>query len=112
MPLSLSSVPFFNRVLQRLCTNGVMWKRLRHPNVVDFLGFGSDSHPISLVYPWMTNGNLSEYLRKRPDADKLGLVCSRLSTVDNLVDNILDDTDLLSMLVIGYRSRFGLPTSV
>ena len=65
---------FLFRFSQRLCTNAVIWKRLSHPNVVSFLGLGSDSPPISLVYPWMSNGNLSEYLRKRADANKLGLV--------------------------------------
>lgn len=64
----------YRRLSQRLCTNGVMWKRLRHPNVVSFLGFGSDSPPFSLVYPWIPNGSLSEYLRKHPEADKLSLV--------------------------------------
>lgn len=64
--------------LQRLCTHAVMWKRLRHPNVVSFLGFGSEYPPFSLVYPWMPNGSVSEYLREHPDADKLGLVCSYL----------------------------------
>jgi len=56
-----------------------MWKRLRHPNVVSFLGFGSVTPPFSLVYPWMPNGNLSEYVREHPGVDKLNLVsgCSR-----------------------------------
>jgi len=66
--------PFLFGLLQRLCTNAVMWKRLRHPNVVNFLGFGSDYPPFSLVYPWMSNGNLSDYMREHPDTDKLGLV--------------------------------------
>ena len=60
--------------LQKLCTSAVMWKRLRHPNVANFLGFDSDS-PFSLVYPWMPKGNLPDYLRSHPDADRLGLVC-------------------------------------
>ena len=63
------------RFLQRLCTNAVMWKRLRHPNVVGFLGFDSESPPFSLVYPWMSDGSLSDWLRDHPHADKLGLVC-------------------------------------
>jgi len=54
--------------------NGVMWKRLQHPNVVSFLGFGSVAPPFSLVYLWMSNGNLLEYVRENPDADRLGSV--------------------------------------
>ena len=59
-----------------------MWKRLRHPNVANFLGFSSDSPPFSLVYPWMSNGNLSRYLREHPEVDKLGLV-SQGAVVDS-----------------------------
>ena len=74
-PKYLSLMPFFFGFLQKLWTNGIMWKRLQHPNVVPFLGFGSVAPPFSLVYPWMFNGSLSEYARKNPDVDKLGLVC-------------------------------------
>jgi len=73
----LKHLLFMFPFLQRLCTNAVMWKRLRHPNVVSFLGFGSDSPPFSLVYPWMSNGNLSNYVREHPDVDKLSLVRRR-----------------------------------
>ena len=92
---------------QRLCTNAVMWKQLRHPNVVSFLGFGSHSPPFSLVYPWIPNGSLSEYLREHPDVDKLGLVCgcSRRSS------GVSNDHDPLSIPVIRCRSWVGLPTS-
>ena len=61
--------------LQKLCSNAVMWKRLKHPNVVPFLGLGSNAPPFSLVYPWMP-GSLSEYVRENPDVDRLGMVCS------------------------------------
>ena len=52
-----------------------MWKRLRHQNVVRFLGLSSDHPPFSLVYHWMSNGNLFEYLRDHPGVGKFGLVC-------------------------------------
>ncbi|KAF9643599.1 kinase-like protein [Thelephora ganbajun] len=71
--ISPDSVENVNSFKRRLYTDAVMWKRLRHPNVVSFLGFGSDS-PFSLVYPWMPNGNLSDYLCERPGIDKLGLL--------------------------------------
>ena len=51
-----------------------MWKRVRHPNIVSFLGLVSDSPPLSLVYAWMPNGTLSKYLRKHPIVDKVALV--------------------------------------
>ena len=83
VPLPLQRTSYRRRIplglLQRLYTDGIIWKRLQHPNIVSFLGFGSEFPPISLVYPWMPNGNLSNYVRERPNVDKLGLVrvCTR-----------------------------------
>jgi len=59
--------------------SGVIWKRLQHPNVVNFLGFGAGVPPFSLVYHWVSNESLSDYVRENPDVDKLDLVssCSR-----------------------------------
>ena len=94
--------------LQRLCTSAVMWRRVRHPNVVSFHGLGSDSPPFSLVYPWMPNGTLSEYLRKHPNVNKLGLVRIILSAVGNL----LNESDPQSMPAVGCRSRVGIPAPV
>ena len=54
--------------------NGVIWKRLQHPNVVNFLGFVAGAPPFSLVYPWMSNGSLPDYVRGDPDVNILGLV--------------------------------------
>ncbi|KAF9647764.1 kinase-like protein [Thelephora ganbajun] len=72
--ISPDSVDNFNSFKRRLYTDAVMWKRLRHPNVASFLGFRSDS-PFSLVYLWVSDGNLSDYLCEHPGVDKLGLVC-------------------------------------
>ena len=50
-----------------------MWKRLTHPNIVPLIGI--TSNPLQLVSDWMPGGDLTEYIKKRPDADRLGLVC-------------------------------------
>ena len=90
VPSLLQHTSYRRRLLfafsQRLCTNGTTWKLLRHPNVINFLGFGSDSPPFSLVYPWMSNGNLSNYVREHPDVDKLGLVRGHPGTAVNLFE--------------------------
>jgi hypothetical protein len=101
-------MPFSFRLFQKLCTNSVIWKRLKHPNVVSFLGFDSDSPPFSLVYPWMSNGNLSDYLRNHPNVDRLSLVCGYLRQGRQLSG----DPDPSSIPAIGCRSRIGLPAPV
>ena len=55
----------------------------------------------------MSNGNISEYLRERSDANKLGLVCVVTPVT---VVNLLNDPDPLSIPVVGCRSWVDLPT--
>ena len=49
-----------------------MWKRLMHPNILPLLGV--TIVPFQLVSNWMSGGDLPDYIKKNPDADRLGLV--------------------------------------
>lgn len=49
-----------------------MWKYLAHPNIVPFLGI--TPNPLQIILEWMPGGDLREYIRRYPDADRLGLV--------------------------------------
>ena len=49
-----------------------MWKRLKHRNVVHFLGITPT--PLQVISEWMYSENLTEYLKKHPDADRRLLV--------------------------------------
>jgi len=53
-----------------------MWKRLTHPNILPLLGVTVD--PPQLISSWMSSGDLCEYIRKNPDADRPGLVSAPL----------------------------------
>ena len=50
----------------------IMWKRLRHPNIVAFIGVTQS--PLQFVSEWMPNGILTEYVNKNPDVNRVGLV--------------------------------------
>jgi len=50
-----------------------VWKRLKHPNLIPFLG--TTTTPLQLISEWMSGGTLPGYIKKHPDADRLGLVC-------------------------------------
>ena len=54
------------------CKEAVMWKSLKHPYILPLLG--ATISPSQLVSPFMSNGNLSKYIPKNPDANKLVLV--------------------------------------
>ena len=49
-----------------------MWKKLRHQNIVPFLGVMQN--PLQLVSEWMPNGDLTEYLSKNPGTNRIALV--------------------------------------
>jgi len=55
-----------------------VWKNLRHPNIVKFLGFAieSDSYGTNaaLVSEWCKYGNVVEYLKRNPSVDRAMLV--------------------------------------
>ena len=68
------------RISQEFRKEAVMWKYLKHPNVLPFLGATID--PPQLISVWVPGGNLSEYLKNNPDLggpDRLRLVGVRLS---------------------------------
>jgi len=49
-----------------------MWKRLRHPNVVPFVGVTME--PLQFVSEYMPNGTLTKYVVSNPGADRIALV--------------------------------------
>ena len=65
----LTSQAFFKEAL--------LWGHLSHPNILPFYGIYhlEDTHRrISFVSPWMENGNVTEYLKRHPLANRLLLV--------------------------------------
>ena len=65
---------------QRLWREYSTWTRVSsHPIVLDCLGFTYDlpSGPYelpSLISPWMSNGDLTEYIKNNRKADRLNIV--------------------------------------
>ena len=62
---------------RRFCKEVVLWKSLNHPNVLGLVGVCPwDDAPdarLTMVSEWMTNGNVSEYI-KRNDSQRMQLV--------------------------------------
>ena len=67
-----------------------MWKHLAHPNIVPLLGMTST--PLQLISKWMPNGDLTEYIEKHPNTDRLALVSvSLVSRMVRLLSHKLRD---------------------
>lgn len=51
----------------------MIWKMLRHPNVLSLMGVTMMENRFVMVSEWMENGNIIQYLEKL-DADRVQLV--------------------------------------
>lgn len=51
------------------------WGALHHPNVLPLLGVTMSENQLVMVSEWMVKGNINEFVRADPNADRLELVC-------------------------------------
>ena len=71
--------------LQLFFKEAIIWKRLRHPNIVPFIGVTTD--PLQIVSEWMPNGVLTEFLERNPGTNRIRLVSHSLQS--HLTDNVI-----------------------
>ena len=76
--------------------------RLKHPNIVQCLG--ATTSPLQIVADLMSNGEVMNYTRRNPDADRVHLVSSLVLTGKSL----LAKCDAIT-LGIGLNCRTRLP---
>ncbi|KAF7373453.1 Kinase-like protein [Mycena sanguinolenta] len=80
-PVALKRMRYFlrgaelRRVHLKFCREALVWKDLRHPHILSFLGIDRNSFPATLcmVSPWMKHGTVMNYLQRQGHAnvDKL-----------------------------------------
>ena len=51
------------------------WKTLHHPNILPLLGATMSMNRLVMVSEWTVKGNINDFVKANPDADRLGLVC-------------------------------------
>ena len=49
-------------------------KQLEHGNILPFYGVSTSVADCCLVFPWYENGNIMEYLKRKPDISRFTLV--------------------------------------
>ncbi|PBK94120.1 kinase-like protein, partial [Armillaria gallica] len=54
-----------------LCREATIWKQLKHPNILPFIGVNTTSFAerVCLISPWMMNGNIIKFLELNQDQD-------------------------------------------
>ncbi|TDL20285.1 kinase-like protein [Rickenella mellea] len=61
------------------------WAAVEHKNILPFLGYCTDLNPyICLVSPWMSNGTAIDYVKTRPDVDRVQMIIGVAEGLDFL----------------------------
>ncbi|KAF8732470.1 kinase-like protein, partial [Rhizoctonia solani] len=63
------------------------WSKCNHPNILPLLGLAIFRNRLAIVSPWMQNGNLPNFLKKNPNADRFQLctqICDGVAYLHNI----------------------------
>ncbi|KAH9057103.1 hypothetical protein EDB83DRAFT_2316074 [Lactarius deliciosus] len=84
------------------------WRGLHHRNVLGFFGHVKIEDIIYSVSPWMENGNIRDYVRGNPDADRMRLLSEVASGMEFLHENGIVHGDLCgkNVLISGDGKAF------
>ncbi|KAF8996209.1 kinase-like domain-containing protein [Cyathus striatus] len=108
-------------LLKAFSKEGIIWGHLCHENVLPFYGIYHLSDAcgrICLTSPWMESGNVTEHLKRNPDANRIHLVLDAIEGISYLHDSGVIHGDLKGAnILISPRGRacladFGLSTVV
>ena len=73
---SLCNCFLLESLSQKFCKRLVTCKRIRHENILSIEGVANGPFDSSLVSKWMDNGNMLQYTKTNPQADRVRLVSS------------------------------------
>lgn len=57
-----------------MCQEVLKWKTLRNKNVVQLLGIAFHDPWVTMVWDWMENGSITEFIKSHVDANRFELV--------------------------------------
>ncbi|KAF8060700.1 kinase-like domain-containing protein [Lyophyllum atratum] len=62
------------RVKKKFLKEAFILQILHHPNVVPFIGVVQEPYRLCIVLPWMSNGNIVDFLKKNPESSRKELL--------------------------------------
>ncbi|KAE9393764.1 kinase-like protein [Gymnopus androsaceus JB14] len=72
-----------NKIQKRFCHEALVWRQLKHPNILPLLGVNIElfSPSFVLISPWMNNQNITEFLSKPEHANHniISVLCEIMS---------------------------------
>ncbi|KAH7925390.1 kinase-like protein [Leucogyrophana mollusca] len=85
--LRVFDTPAVESLIKAFSKEAVLWGQLSNPHVLPFCGvyrLPETPSRVCLVSPWMTNGNISQYLGKNAQANRLSLMLDVAQGLDYL----------------------------
>lgn len=72
-----------DKMFKRFCREIISWKHLSHPNILPLIGVSvsTDLGSFRILTEWMPNGNLVQYTKANPEANRLELLSEVASGV-------------------------------
>ncbi|KAF9642298.1 kinase-like protein [Thelephora ganbajun] len=98
--LSSSARTVVKRHKERHCKGVIVSKRMKHPNILSIEGVAPKIHRFCIVTQWMPNGNVKEYVEKRPGVNRLELLIGVTRGLDYLHNNEIVHGDLTSSNIL------------
>ncbi|KAJ7829109.1 kinase-like domain-containing protein [Mycena leptocephala] len=92
-------------VLKEFGREALIWRQLCHPNLLPFFGLYYLDNRLCLVSPWMENGNVSEFLRREPNASCLSLMLDVALGLQYLHERNIVHGDLKAINILVTPSR-------
>jgi len=86
--------------IKRYFKEVVVWKRLDHPNVLPTFGAAPDIAELCAVSPWMSEGDLSQYLNKYPGVNRPSIMIGVADGLAYLHSNDVIHGDLKGMNIM------------
>lgn len=56
-------------------------KQVKHDNILPFYGVSTTVSDFCMVFPWYENGNIMNYLKKRPETSRFDLASILRQTI-------------------------------
>lgn len=63
--------------MQKFCREVVIWKTLRHQNILPLLGVTADDYQFAILSKWMASGSINNFIETHGDVNRFELVSSR-----------------------------------
>ncbi|KAG6863762.1 hypothetical protein C0991_003411, partial [Blastosporella zonata] len=96
----LSQATQIDYTLRQISKEVLLWGQLEHPNIATIYGIFRFQSRISIVSPWMHNGDIRTYLARDPHAPRLHLVIDIASGLLYLHQNSIVHGDLKGLNIL------------